>query len=134
MKRLLLASLILLILLFSFCGTKKDERIPVPQTGDIISSDEMARVLEDVYLAEGAVNKKEVDADNPKKYAYHYYDYVIKKHNLTNEVFIDSYVYYSSMPDEMVKILDVVIGSLSQKQGLLLVTDEKKDTLTKVVK
>lgn len=129
MKRILFLFFLFSILLFSFCNEKKEESIPVDTSADVISSDEMAKVLEDVYLAEGAVSKKEVTSDHPGNFARHYYDFVMKKHNLTKEQFLNSYVYYSSRPDEMVKILDAVINSLSEKQGMLQTSGLEKDTV-----
>lgn len=119
----------LLFVFFAFfisCGTKSnDEKITPPQNSKILSGEEMSKVLEDIYLAEGATNRKELIANNPKFYASLYYNYVLTKHNVTRDQFMTSYTYYSSNADEMVKILEVIINDLSQKQGLL--QGEKKE-------
>lgn len=123
------------ITFFSYCGKKdNDEKETLAQNSDIISSEEMVLVLEDVYLAEGAISRKDVDANNPQYYATKYYDFILKKHNLTNDQFMASYTYYSSDAEEMVKILEVVINDLSQKQGLLQGNDVKKGSGEKIVK
>lgn len=108
---------------FSFC-TKKDKE-PKPRSSDIISSEEMVKVLEDVYLVEGAILQKETKADNPKYYSYHYYNNVFKNHGLTKEQFIKSFNYYSDDAEEMIKILDLIITDLSQKQGVLQGGEQK---------
>lgn len=113
---------------FTFCGTKNEDEKAIPQSSDIVSSEEMVLILEDVYLAEGAISIKEVSSDHPKYFAGHYYNYVLKKHNINSARFMESYRYYSSNADEMVKILELVINDLSQKQGLLQ-TVAKSDSL-----
>ncbi len=126
--------LIFFISLFSFCSKKNnDEKKTVPQNSDIISTKEMVKVLEDVYLAEGAINRKEIITNNPKCFASLYYDYVFEKHNLTRDQFMISYTYYSSNADEMVKILEFIINDLSQKQGLLQ-GEKKDDPVKKIIK
>jgi hypothetical protein len=121
-------SLFFLITFFSSCGKKnEDEKKSALANSDIISRAEMAGTLEDIYLAEGAVNLKEINANNPKYFARRYYDYVLKKHNLTADEFMKNYVYYSSDADEMIKIVDLIITDLSQKQGVLQGTKDKAD-------
>lgn len=130
--------LIFFISLFSFCSKKNDdEKKTIPPNSGIVSSEEMVQILEDVYLAEGAVNSKEVHANNQGEYfANRYYNYVLKKHNITSNQFMESYTYYSSNAEEMVKILELIINDLSQKQGLLQ-SDTKNDSpspMRKVIK
>jgi hypothetical protein len=105
---------------FTFCGGKnKSEKKSISASADIISSTEMAGVLEDIYLAEGAVNSKELYGNNPGYFACRYYNYVLAKHNLTAEEFMKSYTFYSADAEEMILILDMIITDLSEKQGLL---------------
>ncbi|MFH0864665.1 MAG: DUF4296 domain-containing protein [Bacteroidota bacterium] len=112
--------LIFLFSFFAFCGKKNDdEKNAIPPNSGIVSSDEMVQILEDVYLAEGAINSKEQSSDNPQYFANRYYNYILKKHNMTGEQFMESYTYYSSNAEEMVKILELIINDLSRKQGLL---------------
>jgi hypothetical protein len=119
---------------FIYCGkNNSDENKSLQKKSDVISSEQMAFVLEDVYLTEGAITRKEISANSPGYYACQYYNYILKKHNLTKDQFMDSYCYYSSDADEMVMILELIINDLSQKQGVLqgdLKADEPvKDSL-----
>lgn len=119
MLRNILATFVIASLL-SFCGEKnKNDQEEIPEKSDIISSEEMIVVLEDIYLAEGAVSRKTIAGQDPEYYARHYFRYVLKSHNITSDQFMDSYTYYSSDADKMLKILEVIINDLSQKQGML---------------
>lgn len=122
--------IILLFVLFVFfvsCGkVKNEEKTAPPPDADIISSEEMSKVLEDVYLAEAATNRKELAGNSPQLFAPQYFRYALTKNNVTREQFIASYKYYSSEANEMIKILEAIISDLSKKQGLLQ-ADKKND-------
>ena len=111
-----------LILLFVFfaiisCGKKNEAKEKSPPPTDIISSDEMKNVLVDVFLAEGAISEMEIKHKDPQYYAKHYYNYVLKKHNLTNSQLQKSYSYYAKDIEKMQKIMSDVVDDLSEKQS-----------------
>ncbi len=110
------------IIFFSFftiisCGKKNEAKEKSPPPQNIISSDEMKNVLVDVFLAEGAIGEMEIKHKDAQYYAKHYYNYVLKKHNMTNEQFQKSYSYYSADIEEMQKIMSDVVDDLSEKQS-----------------
>lgn len=109
-----------LIIIFSSCKNKKeDEKKLAAQKENIIPGEQLADVLTDVYLAEGAMCLKEIHADNPGFYANKYFKYVFDKHNVSSEQFLTSYKYYAADADEMLKIIEMVLNNLTQQQGMI---------------
>lgn len=77
----------------------------------------MKSVLTDVFLAEAAVATFGVKQHNPKYYARHYFDFVMKRHNINRKQFWENYSYYSSRQEEMDNLLNDVLSDLSKKQA-----------------
>jgi hypothetical protein len=111
-------NVILFFLLLAVCScVKENSAKKEAKSADIASVDKMTSVLVDVLLAEGAVSLKEAKQQDVKYYTWHYYNFVLKKHNMSIGQFRKSYNYYSSDVEEMLKIMTNVIDSLSQKQS-----------------
>ena len=99
------------------CGKKKDTTKKETAPVDIVSADEMTNIMVDVLLAEGEAGLADSKHQNIEYFTRHYYGYVMKKHNITNEQFKKSYTYYAADIEEMLKIMTNVIDNLSQKQS-----------------
>jgi hypothetical protein len=111
---------LIIILIFSTaysCGKKKADTEKAVPPAEIVSADEMENILVDVFLAEGAVGVSDVYHQDVRYYTRHYYNFILKKHNITAEQFQKSFEYYASELDEMEKIMTDVIDNLSQKQS-----------------
>jgi hypothetical protein len=84
---------------------------------DLVSSDEMRKIMVDVFLAEVAITSNESKTWNVTNSTWHYYNYVFKKHNITYAQFQRNYTYYSSDTKKMTQIMTNVIDDLSQRQS-----------------
>ena len=109
--------ILILILSITSCGKKNEAKEKLFPPQNLISSDEMKNVLVDVFLAEGAIGQMEIKHKDNQYYAKRYYNYVLKRHNITNEQFQKNYSYYSADIEEMQKIMSDVIDDLSEKQS-----------------
>lgn len=110
-----------IVILFLFtaysCGKKKAETEKAVPSAIVVSADEMKSILVDVFLAEGAVGVSDVGHGDVRYYTRHYYDFILKKHNITAAQFQISFEYYASELDEMEVIMTDVIDDLSKKQS-----------------
>jgi len=116
MKKRFFIIIFLFLAAFS-CGKKKDTTKKETAPVDIVSADEMTNIMVDVLLAEGEAGLADSKHQNIEYFTRHYYGYVMKKHNITNEQFKKSYTYYAADIEEMLKIMTNVIDNLSQKQS-----------------
>ncbi|NTW32765.1 MAG: DUF4296 domain-containing protein [Bacteroidetes bacterium] len=117
MKTRFFISILILALIIS-CAKKNDSKQAEIPPSNIISSDEMASVLEDAFLVEGSVGL--INNISQKSISYNtrrYYSYILKKHNITFEQFRESYTYFASNNDKMEQIMTTVINNLSEKQS-----------------
>ena len=116
MKNFIFILLIVITAFFS-CGKKEDSKSNEPPPANIINVEDMKSVMVDMLLAEASVGAKEVRHENVQYFSYHYFNYALKKHNISREQFRKSYSYYAEDTDKMELILADVIEDLSKKQS-----------------
>jgi hypothetical protein len=95
----------LLGILFFSCG--KEKRPP-----DILSHEEMAMVIMDVYLAEARLNGMLMKHDSAKQIFKPFEDRLLSQKGIADSVLKKSYMYYLDHSVELEQIYDVVIDSL----------------------
>ena len=107
-----------IILVFAFfLSCKKKDHKNISASKNIISSKEMTSIMIDAILAESAIGVVDSKGKNPEYYSWRYYNYILKKHNITIDQYRKSYDYYVSDSEKMLKIMTNVVDSLSQKQS-----------------
>jgi len=116
MKNLFFIVFLILISAYS-CGKKKTDKEKAIPSEDVVSADEMKVILVDVFLAEGAIGVSDVNRKDVRYFTSHYYNFILKKNNITATQFQKSFEYYASDLDEMELIMTDVIDDLSQKQS-----------------
>jgi hypothetical protein len=116
MKNVFFISVLFLAAFFS-CIKKDNTTGKVSRPTDLISADEMKKILVDAFLAEIAISIDDQKHKNAFYYAWHYYNYVFKKHNISYAQFQRNYSYYSSDSKQMTQIMTNVIDDLSQLQS-----------------
>jgi hypothetical protein len=109
--------LLLVIPIFFSCNKKKESKSNELTPVNIINVEDMKSVLEDILLAEASIGVKEMRHEDVRYLSYHYYNYVLKKHNINREQFRKSYSYYAKDTDKMELILADIIADLSMKQS-----------------
>ena len=98
------------------CG-KSDAGLNKSLPDGIISSEEMTKVLVDVYIAETATGIKDNSQTYSNYLAKHYYTEIFKKHHTNLNQFKNSFDYYTTETIEMEKIMANVIDELSKMQS-----------------
>jgi hypothetical protein len=103
------ACFLLFVLLFFSCGKEKK---PV----GILSHQEMAGVIVDVYLAEARLNSNLMKRDSAKLVFKPYEDKLLLKKGLQDSVLKKSYLYYLDHSKELEEIYDSVIDTLALRE------------------
>jgi hypothetical protein len=104
--------IIFFVLLFISACSEKPVEIPA----DVISKDEMAKVLTDITLAQSAYSTR-LKTDTIKYRLNDYVNQVLIRHSLEKEKFLVSLKFYSEHPKVLQQVYDSVITGLSKMQG-----------------
>lgn len=102
-----------LILLFLFIAFVSCDKPYAKKPADLLSKSEMVDVLTDLYINQQAVtfhpiqSYSTVMAENSL--------FILKKHEISEKQFQNSYKYYYTSPEEYQKILDKVKSNLEDK-------------------
>jgi len=99
-----------LFLAVSF-SCQKEERPP-----DIMSHEEMAAVIVDIYLAEARLNGALMVRDSARRVFKPYEDKLMLKNGVKDSVLKKSYLYYLDHASELEKIYDSVIDTLALRE------------------
>ncbi|MFT7029335.1 MAG: hypothetical protein ACI83W_001100 [Marinoscillum sp.] len=102
--------LLLLAAVFS-CTPKKK---PVP--ADVLSHDDMVRLLIDVHILEAKVKKLYVNADSSSKLYHHYEKMLFSELGIKKETYENSLAFYIDEIDAYRDIYDEVVDSLLARQ------------------
>ena len=99
------------------CSSKSEEV-------GIMNEPEMVEFLIDLHLSEAAVQDIRLKPDSTEVVFAAREKYLLKKHNITDSIFIKSYSYYLEHPDILEEIYTAVIDSLSLRQVLVRESEE----------
>jgi hypothetical protein len=117
MKTFYISAIILFSLIAFSCHKHGNTNTKFSRPSDLVSSDEMRKIMVDVFLAEVAITSNDSKHWNVKYSTWHYYNYVFKMHNITYDQFQRNYAYYSGDTKKMTQIMTNVIDDLSQLQS-----------------
>jgi hypothetical protein len=99
---------LLLLLIFTACQ-KKEIQIP----DDLIAKDSMVGILLDIHLADAGI--KSLPADSAAWNTSAYYNFIYKKHNITDSLFQKSLTFYTNNP-ELLEQIYIKVGEEMSKQ------------------
>jgi uncharacterized protein DUF4296 len=85
----------------------------------VMSEEDMIDYLIDLHIAEASVQNLRLKADSAKTVFKVQEKYLLKTHNITDSVFINSYNYYLGHPRVLEEIYSAVVDSISLRQSLL---------------
>ena len=86
---------------------------------DVLSREQMVKVLSELYLTEEKVNKLSLNRDSAALVFNYFNDEVFKKLGTTDSVFRRSMDYYMERPKEIEKIYAALIDSLNLQEQRL---------------
>jgi hypothetical protein len=120
MRRLVILSLILL--LFSLGSSCKKEKKPT----DILSQEEMAALMVEVYLAEARITGALLPRDSGTGVFRPFEKKLLEGRGIPDSVLKKTYSYYLAHPTELEKIYDSVIDTLSLREQKLKIEEQKE--------
>jgi hypothetical protein len=100
----------LVILIVSACSKKG----PVP--AGIISKDQMAKIIGDIYISEQKLSQASIQPDSAQKIIVYMKDRILEQNGITDSAFRVSFNYYVDHPKEMELIYTALVDSLQLKE------------------
>lgn len=98
------------VIFFSSCSKSA---VKIPE--DIIPKDSMVFIMMDVHIAEAGV--KSLPADSLMINTKTYYEFIYKKHHITEEQFQKSLRYYTYNPELLQEIYTKITEEMSKKEA-----------------
>jgi len=86
---------------------------------DVMDEGAMTNYLIDLHIAEAAVQNLRLKGDSAKTVFEIKEKQLLKKHHVTDSVFINSYNYYLDHPIMLEEIYSAVVDSISLRQSLI---------------
>lgn len=102
--------IVALLFIFSLTACHSGHKAPK----GILPKEKMIEVLVDFQLTEAAVLQKQNHQQDIKFYTNYYYNYVLKKHQISRKEFKESLDWYNHNPEEMDKMYQETLGRLSK--------------------
>ena len=84
---------------------------------DLLTEEQMSRVLVDIHITESALSLKNLNRDSSLSIYAGYKADIFQEHHITEEQFKQSYDYYSKHSDKLDHIYEVVIDSIGAKEA-----------------
>lgn len=91
----------------------KEEKIPA----DILPQEQMVKIMIDIQLMEGAFATKNIPHDTAIFLYQQYEKDLFRKHNIADSTYRKSFSYYTSRPQLMDKMYEMIVDSLSLREG-----------------
>jgi cAMP phosphodiesterase len=82
----------------------------------VLSQEELAKLMVEIYLAEGRMSNLNIVKDSAMKYFIPFEEKLKAKHQISDSTIRITYQYYISHPHELEKIYDSVIDTLSLRE------------------
>ncbi|WP_157593301.1 DUF4296 domain-containing protein [Rufibacter tibetensis] len=105
---------LLLLPLALFSCTPEEEK-----PADLISEEKMTRIMIDVQLTEAVIGRSFPNYDSSRVAYKQAHKLILKRHAVSDSAFKHSYDFYLSKPEQLDKIYEVVLDSLSVREAKL---------------
>jgi hypothetical protein len=102
----------ILILLIFFCSCQKPEQKPA----NVLSQDEMIKVLSEVYVTEEKISRLGLTIDSASKVFSHLQSKIFAATGVTDSAFNRSVDYYMDHPKEMEQVYAALVDSLQLRE------------------
>lgn len=84
----------------------------------VLPKEKMVSIFIDMHIAESQISSLNLKRDSSKLLFEHYEQKVLEKHNVSDSLYKESYNYYLYNVNDMEKIYDAVIDSLSLRERI----------------
>ncbi len=105
----------LILITLAVIGCSSKENIPEK----LLTKEQMVMLLIDMHISEGKAFAMNVPQDSSKVLSAIFGNEVLRKHNISESVFIENYNYYLLEIEEMNNIYRAVVDSLNYRQKTL---------------
>lgn len=85
---------------------------------DVLTKEEMAAVLLDIYILESQTKELKVHFDSSKKVYNLFEAKILEKHDVPDSSYRKSFSYYQDHPDELDEVYGMLVDSLSLREKL----------------
>ena len=113
---------VVFVIVFTICAALlwncQTEKYP----DSILSKEEFSSLLMELYLAEAKLNGLSIPRDSASKLFIPYEDSLMRKSGVPDSILRNTYQYYFDHPQELEKVYEIVIDSLSLREK----KDQKK--------
>lgn len=114
--------LILIVFTCSVCSLKKPEN---PK--GLYTMEQVAVFLKDLYILEAQVKELKLSKDSTEKVFAHYEKELLKKHNMEDSIYRESFKYYMDDVPGLSRVYEIIADSLSLEERLISAEDEHKE-------
>ena len=104
--------IILFGLLLWACTGPQEEKPPA----HLLAPEKLRDVLVDIHIVEAFVGEKKMSEDSMKQILPGYYDDIFEKHELSRDLFFESFHYYLEHPSSLDSLYEDLIEELSSRQ------------------
>lgn len=111
MKNKVLIGLVFIMLFVISSCSKSAVKIP----DGIISKDSMVFIMMDIHIAESGI--KSLPPDSVNDYTKTFYEFIFKKHHITEQQFRNSLGFYTYNPELMQEIYTKMTEEMSKKEA-----------------
>lgn len=105
-----------ILVLFYSCEAESLEQ-NMPKDSDIVSEEKMTQIIIDLNLIDGAIKANRHNIDSIHTNAF--FESVLEKHKLSEELLDKNLKYYTQRPDEMEQIYEKAIAKMTEEQAKL---------------
>lgn len=109
--------LFLFLIIFSFSCDSEPLEQNMPKDDDIVSEEKMTEIIIDLNLIDGAIKANRHNIDSIKTDAF--FESILEKHKLTEELLDKNLKYYTQRPKEMELIYEKAIAKMTEEQAKL---------------
>lgn len=123
--------LVVLLVLFSvvFSSCYKENQVPSQKPADLIPRDQMVQLISDMQIVEAIVSYDRIHGRRRPDLEKSYYQLLLNHYGVTVSQIRSSLDYYSDQGDELARMYDDVLSSLSTKEAVLEAKKNQKEAI-----
>jgi TRAP-type C4-dicarboxylate transport system substrate-binding protein len=106
----------IVLVAFLLAGFSSCYNVSIKKPENLILKNKFVDVMIDMYIAQAVPLEQGTDSIKSKITHNDLYFSVLKKHQLSDSIFIQSLIYYSSLPKEYEKMHEQIMNTMKEKE------------------